>query len=371
MKKPVLFRVTNNLKIGGIQRRLRALLPLLTDDYDVHIVTYKDKGVFFDELAELGVTTHFLPRKGHWDPVAIWKLARLFQKHRADIVHTHSFGGNIFGILAAALARVPVRIGQVHSRGLHWYGASTFRQRKQIAEESLVHRLFSHHITFVSEESLAFFQSKTGLPQHMLSVLHNGMDLTANKPPLARMDLKLPAAVPLIGFVGRLTQGKGLDFFFDFAAQALKARPGAYHFVVIGGGNQNSCIELCAKLGISRSVTFTGELHEMDRVYPVLNALLFTSGPEHEGMPGVVLEACSHGLPILARESSPIQEIALHYKRIRYFNAAEASVQLDEILSAPADNRNAFRREFSLEAMRNKTRSLYQRLLANHGKGTQ
>jgi len=148
-------------------------------------------------------------------------------------------------------------------------------------------------------------------------------------------------------------------------------RPGAYHFVVIGGGNQASYIELCAKLGISRSVTFTGELHEMERVYPILSALLFTSAPEHEGMPGVVLEACSHGLPILARESSPIQEIALHYTRIRYFNSTEASVQLDEILSTPVDNRRAFRNEFSLEAMRNKTHSLYQRLLADHGEGIQ
>ena len=120
--KPVLFRVTNNLKIGGVQRRLRALLPLLTDRYDVHVVTYKERGVFFDELAQLGVHVHFLPRKGHWDPVAIWKLARLFRRHHADIVHTHSFGRNIFGILAAALARVPVRIGQVHSRDTgHFY----------------------------------------------------------------------------------------------------------------------------------------------------------------------------------------------------------------------------------------------------------
>jgi len=370
MNKPVLFRVTNNLKVGGVQRRLRALLPLLTEHYEVHVVTYKDKGVFFDELAELGVHTHFLPRKGHWNPVAIWKLARLFRNHRADIVHTHSFGGNIFGILAAALARVPVRTGQVHSRGLHWYGTSAFRKWKQIFEEALVHRLFSHHIIFVSEESLAFFQSNTGLPKHMLSVLHNGVDLTTKRSPLARMDLNLPTSVPLIGFVGRLTHDKGLNFFITFAAQVLKERPGEYHFVVIGGGNQKAHVELCTSLSISRSVTFTGEMHEMDRVYPILDALLFTSKPEHEGMPGVVLEACSHGLPILARKSSPIQEIAIHYKRIRYFNSTKASVQIEEILNTAAENPKAFYNEFSLDAMRSKTHSLYQRLLENQREGT-
>lgn len=369
MNKPVLFRVTNNLKVGGVQKRLRALLPLLTEHYEVHVVTYKDRGVFFDELAQLGVHTHFLPRKGHWNPVAIWRLAKLFRKHRADIVHTHSFGGNIFGILAAALARVPVRIGQVHSRGLHWYGTSASRKWKQIIEESFVHRLFSHQVVFVSEESLAFFQSKTGLPKHMLSVIHNGMALTTSRPPLTREDLKLPVSIPLIGFVGRLTQGKGLNFFFTFAMQALKMRPESYHFVVIGGGNQRTFVELCANLGISRSVTFTDELHEMDRIYPILNAILFTSKPEHEGMPGVVLEACAHGLPILARESQPIQEIAQHYSRIRYFNATEPHVQLEDLLCVPEDNRKAFQNEFSLEAMRDRTHALYQRHLDIRGEG--
>lgn len=371
MNKPVLFRVTNNLKVGGVQKRLRALLPLLTEHYEVHIVTYNDRGVFFDELTELGVHTHFLPRKGHWNPIAIWKLARLFRKHRADIVHTHSFGGNIFGILAAALARVPVRIGQMHSRGLHWYGTSPLRKRKQIVEEALVHRFFSHQIVFVSEESLAYFKSNTRLPKRMLSVLHNGVDLPTKRTPLTRQDLKFPTSVPLIGFVGRLTQGKGIKFFITFAARALKERPEAYHFVIIGGGNREPHVQLCDRLGISRSVTFTGELHEMDRIYPVLDALLFTSRPEHEGMPGVVLEACSHGLPILARESSPIQEIGFHYKRIRYFNSADASVQLEELLNLPAINPKAFLDEFSLDAMRSKTHSLYKRLLEKQPKGSE
>jgi glycosyltransferase involved in cell wall biosynthesis len=369
MHKPVLFRVTNNLKVGGVQRRLRALLPLLMEHYEVHVVTYKDKGVFFDELADLGVQTHFLPRKGHWNPVAIWRLARLLRKHKADIVHTHSFGGNVSGILAAALARVPVRVGQVHSRGLHWYGASLFRQWKQIVEEAVIHRLFSHQIVFVSEESLSYFQSKTKLSAAKLSVLHNGLSLIGSEAPFSRKDFKLPASVPVIGFVGRLTQGKGLEYFFNFAAQALNARPGAYHFAVIGGGDQSSYNEICTKLGISHSVTFTGELREMERVYPLLNALLFTSEPEHEGMPGVVLEACAHGLPILARESLPIQEISRHFSRIRYFNNADASLQLEQLLSTPPANQDTFLNEFSLEAMRKRTHELYQRLLVERNQG--
>ncbi len=364
MNKPVLFRVTNNLKVGGVQRRLRALLPLLTEHYEVHIVTYKDKGVFFDELAELGVHTHFLPRKGHWNPVAIWRLARLFRKHRADIVHTHSFGGNIFGILAAALARVPVRIGQVHSRGLHWYGKSPFRRWKQCAEERSVLGIFAHHVLCVSQETMDYFQQKTGLPRTMLSVMHNGISFEPCQRSRRLFDLGVPQGRPLVGFVGRLTGGKGLTFFLRFAAKALQEREGAFHFAILGGGDPCPYRQLCKELGISEHVTFTGEMLDMRTVYPELDMLLFTSEPAHEGMPGVVLEACSHGLPVLARRTAPVEEIRGYYDRIAYVDdAAPASEQLERTILLPPDDSGRLRGEFSIEAMRDRTVQLYGDLL--------
>lgn len=362
--KPVLFRVTNNLKIGGVQRRLRALLPLLTDRYDVHVVTYKERGVFFDELAQLGVHVHFLPRKGHWDPVAIWKLARLFRRHHADIVHTHSFGGNIFGILAAALARVPVRIGQVHSRGLHWYGKSKFRRFRQITEESVVHALFSHKILFVSEESLEYFQKKTHLPNARLSVLHNGLSLPENQQPFLKSTFNLPEDRLLVGFVGRLTPKKGIPLFLRFIQRIIKSENDTFHFVIIGSGNISSYKEMAKKLNILQFITFTGEIQDIHRVYPLLDVLMFTSKAEHEGMPGVVLEACAHGLPILAQKSRPIQEISAYYSRIFYLNDAETpEVQIRQALNSPPADLAMFTSEFSITAMHQRTVKIYQELL--------
>lgn len=364
MKKPVLFRVTNNLKIGGIQRRLRALLPLLTDDYDVHIVTYKDKGVLFDELAELGVTTHFLPRKGHWDPVAIWKLARLFRKHRADIVHTHSFGGNIFGILAAALARVPVRVGQVHLSELHWYGTSALRRKKQMLEERLVHRFFSHKVLFVSRESHDYFQKHTGLPGTMLTILHNGLALPDAVTPAPQPELGLPEGRKLIGFVGRITRGKGVERFLDIARQACGQAQGRFHFAVIGDGDGvPRHKKWVSEHGLERDVTFLGERRDIHRCYAALDGLVFCSDPGIEGMPGVILEACAHGLPILALRTAPIEEVRDYYTRIAYLDeSAPAASQLEMALALPPANQDALRGEFSIEAMKTRTLSLYEEL---------
>jgi glycosyltransferase involved in cell wall biosynthesis len=366
MHKPVLFRVTNNLKIGGVQRRLRALLPLLVEHYDVHVVTYKDTGVFFDELAGLGVKTHFLPRKGHWDPLAIGWLARLFREHKADIVHTHSFGGNIFGILAAALARVPVRIGQVHLSELHWYGSTALRRRKQMLEERLVHRLFSRKVLFVSRESRDHFQRHTALPGSMLQILHNGLALPDAVAPAPREELGVPENRKLIGFVGRLSRGKGVGKFLDMAREACLHAPGQYHFAVIGDGEGLDAKRAwVGERGLEGEITFLGERRDIHRCYAALDCLVFCSEPGVEGMPGVVLEACAHGLPILARKTAPLEEIREFYDRIAYLDeSGGATAQLESALALPPADREKFRGEFSIEAMRDRTTALYEELRA-------
>lgn len=364
-KRPVLFRVTNNLHIGGVQRRLRALLPLLTEHYDVHVVTYKDKGVFFDELAAHGVRTHFLPHRGHWNPRSVLALARLFREHNADIVHTHSFGGNISGIPAAALARVPVRVGQVHLSELHWYGATFWRRKKQMLEERLVHRFLTHRVLFVSRESRDYFQRHTGLPESMLKILHNGLDFPRNVTPRTRAELGIPEKPKLIGFVGRITRGKGLEDFLNLARAACVEAPDEFHFMVIGDGDALPAHKAWAKKeGLAGQITFLGERRDMHQCYAALDALLFCSAPGVEGMPGVALEACAHGLPVLARRTPPLEEIRDYYGRIAFLDDQDSAAgQLRRVLALPPDDTARLREEFSIEAMRDRTIRLYDELL--------
>lgn len=364
MRKPVLFRVTNNLRIGGVQRRLRALLPLLTQTYDVHVVTYKDKGIFYEELATCGVHTHFLPRRGHWNPRAIWRLAGLFLDHKADIVHTHSFGGNIFGILAAALAHVPVRVAQVHLSELHWYGKTAFRRKKQVLEERLVHSLFTDRIVFVSQESRDHFHKNTKLDLSKLTILHNGLALPDCVQPVPRAELGIPEHKRLVGFVGRLTKGKGLEFYLDLVSRVVRERPGRFHFVVIGGGDGlEKRRQWATERGLDHDLSFLGERQDIHRYYAALDCLAFCSEPGVEGMPGVVLEAAAHGLPILARPSAPIREISHYYSRIALLDDSRSPAEhLQATMDLPPADTTALRTHFSIEAMHRRTLALYAEL---------
>ena len=364
MKKPVLFRITNNLNVGGVQRRLRALLPLLTDHYEVHVVTYKDKGIFFEELKELGIKMHFMPFKGHWNPLKIKKLAELFKRYNADIVHTHSFGANISGIIAAALARVPIRIAQVHAGTTHWYGKTIMRQKKQIVEETIVHRLFTHKVVFVSQESRDKYQQQTRLPDDMLQILHNGISIPDNVTPISRTELGLPEDKKLIGFVGRLVRRKGVEKFLDIAREVSLSGLGKFHFVIVGGGTGlDRHRNWIREQKLDQFITLLGERRNIHSYYELFDCLIFCSGPGLEGMPGVVLEAAAHGLPLLVEKTAPTEEINQYYSRILFFDKTkDTQSQLEKALSLPFASTDQLINEFSIAAMRDRTLLLYNKL---------
>lgn len=376
MAKPVVFRVTNNLKLGGVQKRLASVLPLLARDFRVHVVTYRDQGPLVRVLEDAGVRCHFTPFHGKWSPLGISGLARLFREHGADLVHTHSLGGNIAGILAAARAGVAVRVAQVHHRGAHWYAATALGRRKQALQESLVHRLFTHRVLHVSQESLEYFQRMTGLPGRMLSVLHNGVAFPERSGaadaggPQAELGTELRAELGLgpdtlvLGFVGRFVRGKGVSFLLDFA-EALLAAQDNVAVVAVGDGNRlERARRRVAEAGLEGRLLLPGRREDVDRFYALFDAFLFPSQGAWEGMPGVVLEAAGAGLPILARETRPVREVAGYYSRIHFMvEDSDPSRSLEAALALPEDDGAALRAEFSIQAMADRTRALYEELL--------
>jgi len=363
MKKPVLFRITNNLGLGGVQRRLDSLLPRLTRFYQVHVVTYRDKGLFFDQLSQKGVHCHFVPLKNKWDLAGIYKLVQLLKKYKADIVHTHSLGGNISGILAAVLAKVPVRVAQVHVSKLHWYAKTYFHRKKQALEENLIHLFFTHKILFVSQEAKEYFLDKTVGLEKKCMVLHNGIEFPAEIPWQLPRELRNYQRKKIIGFVGRLAQGKGLRLFLRFAQDVLQ-RSNEYVFVIIGPGQLEFWAQKIPK-PFKKNILLLGPKRDVFPYYKVMDLLFFGSKPGIEGMPGVVLEAASMGLPILARQTKPLQEIKQFYTRIAFIQESKTPLEnLEHALNLPFDSGQKFKEHFSIEAMVERTVKLYDSLCA-------
>jgi len=99
-------------------------------------------------------------------------------------------------------------------------------------------------------------------------------------------------------FAGRLIREKGLYELLD-AFAAVRAR-GAFHLTIAGEGPESERLQArAAELGVAGDVGFTGHLTEDELAQLYRSADVFVLPSYSEGLPTVLLEAMSYGLPIV------------------------------------------------------------------------
>jgi glycosyltransferase involved in cell wall biosynthesis len=97
-----------------------------------------------------------------------------------------------------------------------------------------------------------------------------------------------------IAFLGRVVRVKGLDLFLPDFKKALEKRKDI-HLHVIGGGKEMKKIrKQVSSNNLDRHITFYGTMREPFSLLEEMDALVFTS--RHEGQGMVVLEAKALGL---------------------------------------------------------------------------
>ncbi|MCL2645752.1 MAG: glycosyltransferase family 4 protein [Phycisphaerales bacterium] len=108
-------------------------------------------------------------------------------------------------------------------------------------------------------------------------------------------------------FVGHDFRRKGLRYAIE--AVARTSRGGGWKLLVVGLGKAREYVELANSLGIGddgggggtkRRILFVGPTREMDKVYAAADALILPTF--YDPFARVVLEALSHGMPVISTE---------------------------------------------------------------------
>ncbi len=120
---------------------------------------------------------------------------------------------------------------------------------------------------------------------------------------------------PIVLFVGKLTETKGIRYLIGSIPHVIKNYPDT-KFVLVGAleheqnlSSKNPWFGMVKTLGIEKNVNFLGSLSKED-LYNIYDASdVFVLPTMREGMPLVILEAASFGLPIVTTKISGIPEI--------------------------------------------------------------
>src|SRR5262249_35811791 len=140
-------------------------------------------GEFGEELRGRGVEIQVLTRRPGVDFGLVWRLRRLYQEMRVDIVHAHQYTPYFYAA-TACLLRPPMKVVFTeHGR------ESPDRLRPKRAAYNRLLRMVTSSYTAVSEftrESLVAFER---MPSSKIRVIYNGVELD-----LAESFVEVPTA---------------------------------------------------------------------------------------------------------------------------------------------------------------------------------
>jgi glycosyltransferase involved in cell wall biosynthesis len=235
---------------------------------------------------------------------------------KADIVHAHSYG--FFQTHLAMAAKQMGRTRFVFTPHFHPEWASG-----KGAKRKLLRRVYDRVVgtsTLSSADAVLCVSrgeaeaiKDMGFQGSMIRIVPNGitpelLDLQVDPTPFMK---KFGLNHPIVLFVGRLAENKGLDMLVSAAARVLKVIPTATFVLVGEDGGMKATIESKAKaLGISDHLVLTGHIKEDDLFRSAFAACdVFVLPSIFEAFGIVILEAMAMSKPCVATKVGGVPDL--------------------------------------------------------------
>lgn len=333
-KRPLVLHVVTTLDFGGVESHMAMIAEAAGQGRYAHA---------FCALGGGGRIEQALLRGGH-DVVclqahvripslpAFHALLGLLRGRRPSVVHTHGAEANVHGLLAAAVARVPVRIGEeIGIPGHGWLAARIFQAVYLAADAVIgVSRAVTQWLLAHGEVGRA--KARTLFVPVRLPAGQGG-DVGRVEGPFRTC------------FVGRLEPVKNLEALVDaFAALPVAGPPP--ELWIIGDGSQREALEArCAGLGLADRVSFLGFQHEPAPFIRQCDACIQPSLSEGFGL--AMIEAMGCEVPVMSTPVGAAPELIVDGQTgwlARGFDAAALEACLLRAIDTPRARRQAMGR---------------------------
>jgi glycosyltransferase involved in cell wall biosynthesis len=238
----------------------------------------------------------------------LFYLYRLMREGRPDAVIAFQPKPNVYALLAARLASVPVRAAVVEGLGFAFTpGEETFKKRIVRAVLKALYKLsfaFAHKVFFLNPDDLREFVAQ-GLVRPEKAVLLRGIGVPLEEWPPAPPHLE-PLTFTLIA---RLLREKGVREFAE-AARRVKARHPGVRFLLIGPPDTNpgaipeAEVRSWVEEGILEWIPWTEDV----RPYLTETSVYVLPSYYREGVPRSTQEAMAMARPVITTDAPGCRE---------------------------------------------------------------
>ena len=380
--RPKVLQLIGSFHQGGSERQAVQLTRLLKagGQHDVHLACLDRSGVLLDEATRMGFAeipeyrlTSFYDRNAL---VQVRRFALHLQTRGIDVIQTHDFYSNIFGMAAARLAGVRVRIAARRE-------TTGWRTPAQKVVERQAYR-FAHAIV-ANAEAVRRQLLAEGVAQPKIVTVHNGIDLDRLRvsddfnraETLASFGLPTAPGLRFVTLVANLHHAVKDHPTFLRAARRVRETFPAARFVIAGEGALTGAMrEMAAGLGIAGETFFIGRATRVAELLAASDVGVLSS--QAEGFANSILEYMAAALPVVVTDVGGARE-AVNDGESGYVVPAGAdeamAARILALLNDPQRarlmgerGRRIVEERFSTAAQLAATAALYDRLLAGNAR---
>ncbi|MBQ7573818.1 MAG: glycosyltransferase family 4 protein [Clostridia bacterium] len=359
------IEVSSDTNIGGAGKCLITLLENFDyTRYDVSVVLPKNS-LLKEHIEKLGIRVTEIDGMADksLDMGAVWKLKRVFDAQKPDIVHTH-------GSMSARIA------GRLSGAKVVYTRHSVFPPSPKISKgvgkviNGMVNNSLADGIIAVAEAAKDNL-TDTGINPKKIRVILNGVDGLKEVSESEKDDIRKRFGIideKVVSIVARLEDIKGHKYFIEAADTVLKKGVNAKFFIAGTGSYEGELKKFVKALKRDKDIIFTGFIKDVDKLMSITNVQVNASyGTEATSL--ALLEGMSIGIPAVVSDFGGNPGVIKDGVNGFIFPQKNAKALSEKLLKVLSDDdvyqtlsrgaREVFKTTFTAKAMTENTQDLY------------
>lgn len=296
--------IINSLGLGGAERFLCDLiLHMDRTEFEPMVLCLYKGGELMDDLQRKGIQINVVGCSRKVRLENYYRVYRILQKMKPEIVHTHLLDSCWYGIPSAWAVGVKARIA--HLQNCYWNLSLKLRVLDRFSFQ------FADHAIACSQAVKDFYCNRMWYPERKISVVHNAIDIRAFEglpsKEEARRLLGLEDNAFIVTTVASLTPQKGHRYLLEAARKIVTELPNV-RFLLVGDGKLRGEIEkLCEEWSLKKHVRLLGKRRDIPLILAASDVFVLPS--LWEGFSIALLEASLAQLPVVASSVDGTKEI--------------------------------------------------------------